>query len=222
VEGGELARKAIISACEAAVAAKQLLNSMDGELGDGDTGSTLSRGAEALLKTLLEHKIDLNDPFEMLHDISAILMDSMGGTSGAIFSIFFQCASDAFVNANEHSMKCWTKAVSLGISGIMRHGKSNVGDRTLLDSLTTGSEAMKRSLRENTQTTVEDLLGTFARGCHDGSEATKNMNPKSGRSSYSLSDKGLDFEFKSHNPDPGAHAIDILSNAIHKAFTTSP
>lgn len=213
--------RAIRGACKAAIDAKHYLNEVDSELGDGDTGSTLSRGAEALLRCLDEEKLALNNPLEMLQQISTILLDSMGGTSGAIFSIFFQCASKAFIVENVHSYKCWTNALSSGINGIMQHGKSEVGDRTLLDALHAGSRGMNEQMKINDRNGSKDLLKAFAEGCRHGSESTKCLSPKSGRSAYSFSDKDSNFVFESQNPDPGAHAVDIISNAIFKAFAGS-
>lgn len=213
--------KAIRGACRAAIEAKHYLNEVDSELGDGDTGSTLARGAESLLSGLDEAKLELGNPLDMLQQMSTILMESMGGTSGAIFSIFFQCASKAFSEENAHSLESWTLAMSLGMSGVMQHGKSKVGDRTLLDALHSGYCAMNEQLSSDTKVSSKDFLESFARGCRAGSESTKSMSPKSGRSCYSLSDRGSDFEFQSKNPDPGAHAIDIIADAVYKALRAS-
>lgn len=214
----EMTKVIIEKACEAAIAMKQYLNKVDGELGDGDTGSTLSRGSEAVLSKLNERKLNVDNPYELLLQISSVLMESMGGTSGAIFSIFFQCVSKAFLLKNQHLIDSWTNGISLGIDGIMRHGKSNIGDRTLLDSLNAGYQA---AMNDRKTTSTLKKLESFAEGCRQGAASTTTMSPKSGRSSYSLSDKGLDFQFNSDSPDPGAHAVYILSDAIVKAFAES-
>lgn len=208
----------IEKACETAVGWKQYLNDIDAELGDGDTGTTVARGAEALLAALKEQKLNIEDPFESLVQISTVLMDSMGGTSGAIFSIFFHSASLAFSDSNEHSIENWMNGIHLGIEGIMLHGKGNIGDRTLLDALNAGYLSAKTRSKK---LTARNMLDAFADGCQKGAEQTKHMTPRSGRSSYSLSDKGPDFEFTSNNPDPGAHAVHVLSDAIFKAFVES-
>lgn len=202
-------------ACEAVAGVKEQLNEMDGELGDGDTGSTLSRGADALLTRLNSDELNANDPHEMLISISTILMNAMGGTSGAIFSIFFQCASKAFQPADQHSVGNWIEALSQGIDGISRHGKSCVGDRTLLDSLQPGFDFLKSSASEN----PHKALKAFADGCRAGAESTKTMTPKSGRAAYSLSDQKVDFKFHSAYADPGAYAINVIADAISKAFS---
>lgn len=212
-----LAKRIIAKSCKAAIDIKNFLNEMDGELGDGDTGTTLARGSETLLHDLNAGKINVGDPYEMMVQISTVLMDSMGGTSGAIFAIFFQCASYPFSTLNKHCIENWISGLSVGIEGIMRHGKSDIGDRTLLDSLQSGCERLK----EHRDTSVEEALRAFAEGCKVGAETTKTMTPKSGRSAYSLSDKEVDYEFESIHPDPGAQAISVIAQTIVGAFSES-
>ena len=213
----ELTRNIIKNVCGAAVEMREYLNEVDGELGDGDTGSTLARAADALTTELKACKLNFNNPQELLLQISTVLMSSMGGTSGAIFSIFFQCASKAFCDENRHSVGNWLEGISLGMAGIMRHGKSSIGDRTLLDSLHDGYEGMKKCYSTSTKDTMK-LLEAFGDGCRNGAEKTKTMKPKSGRSSYSLSDKTEDYVFESVYMDPGAIAVCILAEAVVESF----
>lgn len=213
--------------CSSIIESKELLNEMDSELGDGDTGkknfnllifflkkkfstgSTLTRGAEGIIKEV--SKLNLVNPHAMLTALSDTLMVSMGGTAGAIFSIFLQCSSNAFIDNNENSVANWTRALSIGIKGIMEHGRAEIGDRTLVDSLNSGNEAMK----EIKSGKVFETVKAFAEGCTKGAEATRNMRPKSGRASYSVGDFE---EFHSKYPDPGAYAISLIANAILKNF----
>lgn len=188
------------------------LNIMDKELGDGDTGETLSRGSNAILDELSRNKLNIGNPHKFLITISDILMRSMGGTSGAIFSIFFQCASNSFTTCNEFSINNWLQALSNGIDGIMRYGKAEIGDRTLLDSLYVGYNEMKVSFNDGNS--PEAVVKAFANGCQVGAEKTKTMFPKSGRSAYTMADKGPDYKFISKYRDPGTHVISIIANGI--------
>lgn len=139
-------------------------------------------------------------------------MTSMGGTSGAIFSIFLQCSSKAFIDSNEHSIANWTRALELGINGIMEHGKAKIGDRTLVDSLNDGYKAIIK----NKSGEILETLKAFADGCTKGAEATKDMKPKSGRASYSVGDCQ---DFHSKYPDSGAYAISLIASSIFKSLT---
>lgn len=214
----DITKAMIEGASKALLASKQSLNDIDSELGDGDTGSTLSRGAEALLLELSSQKIALQDPFVMLSQISSVLMKWMGGTSGALFSIFFQCASGAFSvsSDNRHSVGNWMRAVASGMEGVKKHGKANIGDRTLLDSLDFGYKAALGKSGD-----AGHVLAAFVVGCREGAEATINMIPKSGRSAYTVGDDIKKYDLKSKNPDAGAQAIYLISAALAKAFESS-
>lgn len=214
----DIAKAMIEGASKAVLASKLSLNEIDGELGDGDTGSTLVRGAEALLLELSRQKIALQDPFVMLSQISSVLMERMGGTSGAIFSIFFQCASGAFSvsSDNRHSVGNWMRAVTLGMEGIQEHGRASLGDRTLLDALDFGFRAALGETGDAGQ-----VMAAFARGCREGAEATITMIPKSGRSAYTVGDDTTKYDLRSKNPDAGAQAINLISTVLAKAFESS-
>ncbi|XP_070498918.1 uncharacterized protein [Chironomus tepperi] len=207
----EIMKKVLMKVCHDINDARGDLNLMDKELGDSDTGDTLSRGACAILDELLKDNLNTDNPHKFLITLSDILMRSMGGSSGAIFSIFFQCASIAFRDCNEYCITNWLQALSNGIDGIMRYGKAEIGDRTLLDSLCVGYNEMKIAFNDGN---MLEAVKAFANGCQIGCDNTKNMFPKSGRSAYAYADKDSDFKFISEFPDSGAYVISIISNGI--------
>lgn len=60
-------------------------------VGDGDCGETLAAGANSILKALKENSLfkeHLSDPIATLSRITEFVEDSMGGTSGGIYSIY--------------------------------------------------------------------------------------------------------------------------------------
>jgi triose/dihydroxyacetone kinase / FAD-AMP lyase (cyclizing) len=75
----KIMREILIEICSKLNEAKEVLNQLDIELGDGDTGSTLSRGSNAILNEIESGSLNLNDIQFVLRNISEILMTSMGG-----------------------------------------------------------------------------------------------------------------------------------------------
>ncbi|CAG9806169.1 unnamed protein product [Chironomus riparius] len=207
----EIMKKVLMKICHDINDARSDLNLMDKELGDSDTGDTLSRGACAILRELSKNNLNAGNPHKFLITLSDILMRSMGGSSGAIFSIFFQCASIAFRDCNKYCITNWLQALSNGIDGIMRYGKAEIGDRTLLDSLCVGYNEMKITFNDGNSL---EAVQAFTKGCQIGCDKTKNMFPKSGRCAYAYADKDSDFKFSSKFPDSGAYVISIISNGI--------
>jgi dihydroxyacetone kinase len=80
-------------ATEALTACEFQLNQFDAEAGDGDTGTTLKKGAEAIKHAAKSGKVITDRPFAMLETISTVLESEMGGTSGALYSILFAAAA---------------------------------------------------------------------------------------------------------------------------------
>ena len=212
------------------VGLKDSLNEIDILYGDGDTGTQFAAGGKAMLINLKDDKLNLNDPECLMQQLSDILMESMGGSSGALFSIFFQCASKAFNDKNCNSVHNWLQAIKLGNNGIMLYGKANVGDRTMLDALKTGEMKLEQYYNDTISKEISLIgaLNAFHKGCDEGAVATLKMMPKSGRAAYCFLDKPSDYKFESTSQDPGAYGISALSgsmcfDAIHESseFTTA-
>lgn len=88
-------------ACDALVSCEKQLNTIDSERGDGDTGSRIRQGAEAILRELSLKRLKTTHPFTFFEYISRLLEVTMGGVLGNIYSIFFEAAAKPFLNLPE-------------------------------------------------------------------------------------------------------------------------
>ena len=93
VEGAAALRSAIRAACEALIDSEGTLNKMDSGGGDSDCGTTLRRGAEAVLKGDCLTQDSLACPSKLLRGLGSVAETAMGGSSGAMFSILFEAAA---------------------------------------------------------------------------------------------------------------------------------
>lgn len=194
---------------------RELLNTYDGECGDGDTGNTIANGATALLVNL-ESTLDVRYPAKMFQELSKIMQMNIGGTSGAIYSLFLHAASNAFLEADDDpkiTIKHWLWALTYGNSAIMQYAQTEIGDRTMLDPLKRGEDDLRRAILQNLSTVR--CVEKFATACEIEAKATRKMIPKSGRASYCATQSGRgDFE----HPDPGAHAVALWARALAAAY----
>lgn len=211
-KGVELAKTVLTFICEYLISAELTLNKIDEEFGDGDTGSTLKKGADSIISSLNENKIDLIHPAKILQKISEIFQYSVGGTSGVLYGIFFQTSSQSFLGS-KISIETWLEALNYGNESLMKYGLAEIGDRTMLDSLKNGEIALKKCIQENLD--VLSCVEGFAKGCEDAAKNTINMFPKSGRAAYTFSENN---NKKCQFPDPGAHAVEIWSQALFQGF----
>ncbi|XP_029724973.1 PTS-dependent dihydroxyacetone kinase 1, dihydroxyacetone-binding subunit DhaK [Aedes albopictus] len=214
--GAKLAKTIVHYVCEALISCTAMLNTIDKELGDGDTGSTIAKGAESILKHLIANKLDLKHPGIMLQQISVILQQDMGGSSGALYSLLLQGVASTFMTPpedNQHiSVKHWSEALKAGNDTIVKYAFTELGDRTMLDPLREGEERLRQSIAQDLP--VLACVESFTKGCEEAARATQDMVPKSGRAAYSAS---VENSKPNSFPDPGAHAVSIWARALLEA-----
>ena len=81
----------IKNACDKIIAAEDELSKLDSIVGDGDCGSTLRKGATAILDNL--KNLSTKRPIDLMGELSYIVGDSMGGSSGALLEIMLNAAA---------------------------------------------------------------------------------------------------------------------------------
>jgi len=101
----------------------------------------------------------------------------------------------------------WAEALDQGCRAISELGGAKPGDRTMLDAL----DPFVKSLRGVGGEASREVLLAAVEEAERGVEATAQMMPRLGRSSY-LGDRVLG------HPDPGAKAVAIWLRAASEAF----
>jgi dihydroxyacetone kinase len=201
--GPNLMQRAVGQACRAVREAERQLTDLDREVGDGDLGMSLARGAKALEDILPFFAVQ--SPAEGLKSIGSVLRNVVGGSSGALYGAFFLRAGTELQLLNATNARSWLTAFQEGCRAISNIGDARAGDRTMLDALLPFGDSLDRALRE--KRTSKESLAAAVEGAERGAEATSNMLPRRGRSSY------LGQRVIGH-PDPGAVAAAIWLRAV--------
>ena len=193
--------------CNAGVEAREALNSLDRECGDGDAGETLATACNSILNNI--ELFSVNDVNLAFRRVARRLTDAVGGTSGPLYAVFIIRAAAAFstdadsTNGNDlKSSGRWLDAVQNGISGIEELGGCSRGDRTFLDALYPVLDVLKN---RGTDDAVE--MECLVQAAKDGAENTRNLEAHAGRTRY-VEGKGVG------NIDPGAYAVYLLMKAL--------
>jgi dihydroxyacetone kinase len=193
--------------CQAGVNARERLNSLDRECGDGDAGDTLATACNAILNKIEFFSVSSVDL--ALRRIATCLTNAVGGTSGPLYAVFFIRAAAAFnsqINSNKKkewkSAPNWAEAIQNGISGIEELGGCFRGDRTLLDALYPVFDALK-----NRNADGKVGMECLVQAAKDGAENTRNLEAQVGRARY-VEGKGVG------KVDPGAFAVYLLLKAL--------
>ncbi|KAG7656841.1 DhaK domain [Arabidopsis suecica] len=179
---GRILEAAIEAAATVVINLKDSLNEWDGKVGDGDCGSTMCRGATAILEDMKKY-YPLNDAAETVSEIGSSIRRVMGGTSGIIYNLLCKAAY-AELKANSQSettSKHWSEALKSSISAVSKYGGATAGYRTMLDALIPASKVLEEKLSVG-----EDPIAAFvlsAEAATAGAESTIHMKAQAGRSS---------------------------------------
>lgn len=199
-------RRALDAACTAVREAEPELTRMDSEVGDGDLGTGLERGA-----TAVQDEVDRYgaDPVSALRDTSATLRRAIGGTSGPLYSILLMRAAASLEDAGSTEPAAWAAALRAGADGIMEVGGAEVGDRTMLDALVPLATSFAQHLDagDDPASAWRDAVAA----AEQGTASTAGTAARVGRSSY-LGDR------VKGTPDPGARAVVIWADAVGRAL----
>jgi dihydroxyacetone kinase len=193
-EAGKRTRSAIEAACKALIAAEGKLTEMDRVTGDGDLGASMARAARAVLDALSFYRLD-NIP-ATLKALGHTLRRELGGSSGPLYGVLFLRCGSVLESQGVTGLSSWADALAQGCEAITELGGAKPGDRTMLDALDPFVQALEQGAG----------LKTAIEAAERGAEATAQMKPRLGRSSY-LGDRVLG------HPDPGAKAVTIWLRA---------
>ncbi|KAI0629148.1 dihydroxyacetone kinase [Trametes polyzona] len=197
---------AVERACNALIAAEPEITRMDNIAGDGDCGLTLKAGASAVLKGLKEGRISGDDVVKSVIAIAQVGEEEMGGTSGALYSIFFSALAQG-LQANHAGSQTltpalWAAALSSALSKLYTYTRARPPSRTLVDPLATFIGALAETKGAN--------VANAAKLAGDAALHTRDLEAKAGRSAYVEGDR-LKQE---RVPDPGAWGVKAILDGL--------
>lgn len=178
------------------------LSSLDGAVGDGDHGVNVAT-AMAFARRELTGRDDLL-PSEVLSVVAGGFLDEMGGAAGALFGSFFRAAARSLGEATDIATAAFADALEAGTAVVMRRGKAEPGDKTMVDALVGAAEASRRAAEESIP--VGDAMGSIAAAARRGAESTKQMTAARGRARYA-EEKSIGVQ------DAGATTVALLCEA---------
>jgi len=193
---------AVVAVTTCLIDAEELLTAMDREVGDGDLGISLARGARAVQAALTG--LPFARPAAALEHIAEIVRRTIGGTSGPLNAALLVGAAGAIREQGTVDAATWAAALAAGTQAISHIGGAHRGDRTMLDGLIPAAETLASG----------GSLGEAATAAMAGAESTATTAAAVGRSSY-LGDRVLG------HADPGAWAVALWLRAAADALDSA-
>ena len=186
-----------------AVDNEKYFGDLDAVVGDGDFGYSMARGFELVLQGW--DGFDRTDIGTFLKKVAVVITSRIGGTSGPIWGTAFLRAGAAAGAADRLSPDQVVAMLRAAIAGIMARGKSDVGDKTLLDALVPAVDAAEAAVLEGG--TAASALRAAASTARERAEATRSMIAKRGRAAYT-------GERSIGTLDAGAVAVAVMLEAL--------
>ena len=186
---------------------KDFLTELDNEIGDGDHGINLARGFAAV-KEKMPSFAD-KDVGAILKETGMTLVSTVGGASGPLYGTAFMKAGMACKGMAEIDGKEFLAAFSAAVAGIKQRGKSEEGEKTMLDALCPAERALSEALGGGAD--LKDALGKALDAAEEGLVHTKDIIATKGRASY-LGERSLGHQ------DPGATSSLLLLQVFEAAL----
>ncbi|WP_080848283.1 dihydroxyacetone kinase subunit DhaL [Cytobacillus gottheilii] len=181
---------------------KESLCEIDGRIGDGDHGFGIERGFQAIKQTISSKSYETIN--EIYKDIGMVMLRSMGGASGVIFSSMFLGVSPlpVFETLNTKSL---FEMMRKGLEKVKGKGKAELGDKTMVDAFEPAVNALEQYL----DTDLEVSLRHAVHAAEEGVNKTKEYMAKHGRAKF-LYERSVGVQ------DAGATTVLLIFKAMYE------
>jgi phosphoenolpyruvate---glycerone phosphotransferase subunit DhaL len=187
---------------------KEYLTQLDAAIGDADHGINMQRGMSAVLG-----KVDASageqDVGALLKTVGMTLVSTVGGAGGPLYGTLFLQMGTAASGKDELGADDWAAALEAAIAGVQARGKAEPGEKTMVDALIPGRDALKAALAEGA--TFGDALRRSADAAEQGMRDTIPLVARKGRASY-LGERSAGHQ------DPGATSSQLLLKAAAETW----
>ena len=189
-------------------AERNRLVQLDAAIGDGDHGTNMARGFEAVVRALAAEPDSA--PGKLLITAGKTLVSTVGGASGPLWGSALRRAGRALGDASSFDGPQLAQALDALVAGVVDLGAAQQGDKTMVDALAPAAAALKAALDEG-QPLAEALRAATA-AAEAGMQATVPMQARKGRASY-LGERSVGHQ------DPGATSATLIVRALEQAVS---
>ena len=180
---------------------KDEIEKLDQQIGDGDHIFNILRGLEEISKlkdSLIEKSID-----QLFKQLGVKIMTTVGGSSGALFATLLIGMSKKYNNQLNNTVNL-SNMFTEGVESMKKRGKSDIGEKTMLDVLIPVSKELQKLKNEKNLKKIAEQIKVIA---EKGMLSTKDIIATKGRASF-LGERSIG------HIDPGARSSQLAIEAI--------
>jgi len=167
------------------------LSELDAAIGDGDHGTNMDRGMQAVVTGMSGETIG-----DLVKQAGMTLVSTIGGASGPLYGTFFLRFAASAGDVAELDATQFAAAMRAGLEGIVARGKAEPEDKTMFDALAPAVRTLEAGVADG--------------GLADSLRAAADAADK-GRASY-LGERSIGHQ------DPGATSAALLVRAAVSAL----
>jgi dihydroxyacetone kinase-like protein len=186
---------------------RDYLTQLDSAIGDGDHGTNMNRGFEAVEKALAGQNGNL-PPGRLLIVAGKTLVSTVGGASGPLWGSALRAAGRSLGDAESFDAPELAAALDAAIAAVVDLGAATPGDKTMIDALVPASEALHNGLDSGVP--LQAAVTAASEAAEEGARATVPMLARKGRASY-LGERSVGHQ------DPGATSAALILRALERA-----
>lgn len=169
------------------------LRDLDAALGDGDLGITVSLGAKAVIEAL-NALPPTALPVEIARTCATAFADANPSTMAALVAGGLLAGSRLWTDKETVNVTDAASFAAAAAENIGKRGRSQVGDKTILDALVPAAEALAST--DDPELALGAAIAAAEKGVHDSC----SMQSRRGRASW-LQERSIGLQ------DPGATAL---------------
>ena len=187
-------------------AEREYLTQLDAAIGDGDHGTNMARGFDAVDKALAAS--GPLPPGKVLVLAGKTLVSTVGGASGPLWGSALRRAGRELGDTESFDAARLADMLQSAIAGVVDLGAAQAGDKTMVDALLPAEAALRSAAAAGAD--LAEAVDAAARAAEEGAAATAPMQARKGRASY-LGERSIGHQ------DPGATSAALLMRALHRA-----
>ncbi|MGL5717437.1 MAG: dihydroxyacetone kinase subunit DhaL [Paraclostridium sp.] len=185
---------------------KEYLIELDGSMGDGDLGLTMYNGFSALYEEI--DNIDSNDLGMTVMKLGMKMNSVVPSTMGTLVSVCMIRGAKTLKGKQIVTLDDLIEFGDAAINGVKEVGKTEVGNKTMLDALYPAVEGLKEAKTEGLS--IGEAINRAYEKASEGVEKTKELKSVHGRAAY-YGDNSVG------KPDPGATAVKFIIRGIKES-----
>ncbi len=179
---------------------------LDAAIGDGDHGTNMTRGFEAVVLAL--DADPGSPPGKLLILAGRTLVSTVGGASGPLWGSALRSGGRVLGDQANFDGPQLVEVLAAALASVKDLGTAAVGDKTMVDALEPAVEKLRARLADGVP--LGPALEDAAAAAEAGMRSTIPIQARKGRASY-LGERSVGHQ------DPGATSTALLIRALQKA-----